>query len=69
MYGEMIVLDYWKDGGIRYWIDTNDPLHGYSLWKRGKHGDSTLVRDVPARFGKYFPLQSVVRIVQQKEDK
>ena len=52
----MIVLQYDKNGFPLYWIFEDDPLHGFSLWKRIDKNSSRVLKgkDIPARFRKYF---------------
>jgi len=53
----MEILEYWSSGQIKYWIDIDNPLFGRSLWKRNKNGESHLIKDIPAKFKKYFQTQ------------
>lgn len=50
----MYVLDYDRNGFVRYWIDKDDPVHGFSLWKRKARGDSVLIKNVPAKYRKIY---------------
>ncbi len=50
----MHVLEFDENGFPKYWIDENDPIHSYSLWKRTNKNESVLVRDIPAEFRKEF---------------
>jgi hypothetical protein len=50
----MIELENWATGQLKYWVDLDDPRFGRCLWLRDKNGDTTLVKEIPARFKKYF---------------
>lgn len=50
----MIVLEFDAYGRPKYWIDEDDPVLGYSLWKRDSKGDNHLVKNIPVRFRHYF---------------
>lgn len=49
-----MVLEFDKNGFEKYWIDENNPLWGYSLWKRENKNTNTLVTKIPQRFKKHF---------------
>ena len=50
----MIVLKYNANGFPLYWIDTDDPLHGFSLWRMKDKNTSELCRSIPASLLGHF---------------
>lgn len=54
---ELIPLKYDKNGFLQYWINTADPIWGYSLWtyeSKKETNCSKLVINIPKRFMKHF---------------
>lgn len=54
MNDELIPLEFDNNGFVKYWIDKNDYMFGFSLWKKENKNSSCVVTKIPTRFKKYF---------------
>ena len=54
---KLIPLEFDRNGNMKYWIDTNDYLYGFSLWRYESIKEtscSKLITNIPVRFRKTF---------------